>query len=90
MKHIILSIYDCKAEAYDSPVFVQSRGVAIRELTEAVNNPQHRLSKHSSDLTVFEVGTFDFQTGTFELHDAKIALCTLSELKKVDNVTSLN
>lgn len=68
------SIYDTKAEAYLPPFFCSTAGVAIRNFEAAANDQGHQFHKHASDYCLFELGTFDDQTGQLEMLKAPISL----------------
>ena len=60
------SIYDCKAEAWLTPMFFQAKGQAIRSFSDAVNG-ESEFAKHPDDYTLFCLGTFDDSCGEFKL-----------------------
>lgn len=63
MKHNVYSIFDAAAEAYFPPFFLHTEGMAIRGFTDAVNDPESQVGKHPKDYTLFQIGTFDDNTG---------------------------
>lgn len=75
-------VYDSKAEAYNSPFFLKSRGEALRGWSDTVNDPQTMFYKHPSDFTLFEMGEFDENTGEIRIYEAKASLGTALEFKK--------
>lgn len=70
----ILSIYDSKAEAYHTPLFLQSIGQGLRSFGDACNDPQSEFHKHPEDYTLFHLGAFDPRTGKITVLDAPNAL----------------
>lgn len=64
MKTQIFSVYDSKAEAFNTPMFVPSKGQAIRAFSDQVNETGSELNKHPEDYTLFCIGEFDSDTGT--------------------------
>lgn len=64
-KSYAYTVKDTAAEAYLPPFFMQSRGAALRAFADAVKDPQHQFAKHPEDYFLFEMGTFDEQTGIF-------------------------
>ena len=62
MKLKIYSIHDTKAEAYNTPFFQQTHGMAERIFTDESNNPESNLNKHAEDFTLFYLGEFDQNT----------------------------
>jgi hypothetical protein len=69
MKLTICSVKDRAADAYGRPMFVPTTGVAIRSFTDEVNrnDPENQLFNHPDDYDLFSFGTFDDNTGYFEL-----------------------
>lgn len=63
----IFSIYDSKAENFNLPVYLQSTGLAIRTFSDSVLDPKSPFAKHPADYTLFELGTYDDQTSTFDI-----------------------
>lgn len=63
MKHNVYSIYDSAAKAYFPPFFLHTEGMALRGFTDAVNDPNSQVGKHPKDYDLFQIGTFDDNTG---------------------------
>lgn len=83
MKLLAYSVYDEKAAAYLQPFFAPTRGLAIRSFADAVNDETHAFHKHLADYTLFEVGEFEQNLGTFAVMDHAINLgCALNFLHK--------
>lgn len=57
------SVYDSKAMAYLQPFFSESVGSAIRAFGDAANDPNVPFNKHPGDYQLYEIGTFDNNTG---------------------------
>lgn len=63
MKVQFYSVQDKKVGAF-LPVFqMRSRGEAIRSFIDAVNTKDHQMNKHAGDYELFQVATFDDNTG---------------------------
>lgn len=77
----IFSVFDSKAEAFLLPMFMQSRGVAIRSFTAAASDEKHDFSRYAADYTLFELGEFDERSASFKLHSAPVSLGTALEFK---------
>nr|QJB19542.1 MAG: nonstructural protein [Microvirus sp.] len=73
-KKIICTVKDVKAEAYLPPLYVRSKGEAIRSFSDEANNQDTMLGKHPSDYVLFYLGTFCELTGKFELADSPESL----------------
>lgn len=63
MTKTIASIYDTKAEAWSTPLFFNSNAEAIRTFSDVVNNAETQYGRHPEDYILFNIGTFDEQTG---------------------------
>ena len=66
MKLKLFACHDSKAGAFMQPFFFQATGQAIRAFSDTVNDPKTQLNRHPADFTLFELGTFDDQTGEVE------------------------
>jgi len=80
----LFMIWDEKVGIYLAPFIKINKGDAIRTMTEMVNNDQHLFGKNSEDFSLFEVGTFDSETGKIDVFDRKVLICGLWELKSLD------
>lgn len=63
MKQKIFAVYDSKAEAFNTPIFAQSTGVAIRSFAQAANDQTHDFARYGGDFSLFELGEFDLASG---------------------------
>lgn len=59
----MFSVYDSKAEAYLQPFYANTTALAVRMFTSACNNPEQDFNKYAADYTLFEIGTFETDTG---------------------------
>lgn len=75
----VFSIYDEKAHAWLQPFFMDTTGLAIRAITDCVNDPNHQFAKHPADYTFFQIAQFDDHSAEFE--EVKISLGNLVEFK---------
>lgn len=76
----IYSIHDIKASAYMTPFFMQTEGMALRAITDCVNDNGHSFNKHPEDFTLFEMGTFDDNNGQMELLETPRPIAKCIEL----------
>lgn len=74
MKLTVFSIYDSKAESFVQPFFSPTPGTAMRSFEEACNDSETNFSKHAGDYTLYQLGTFEHNTGKFELLETPINL----------------
>lgn len=85
MIHKIFTVYDSKAKAYLPPFFLHATGLAIRAITDCVDDPEHQFYRHPADYTLFECGTFDDEICEFVILQPKITVAALIELKGEDH-----
>ena len=58
------SVYDTVAKVYAPPFYVNTVGEAVRSLANAVNDKNMGdLCKHPKDFILFEIGSWDDNTG---------------------------
>lgn len=84
VKHIC-TVRDVKAEAYLPPIFVRSKGEAIRSFADEVNNQDSMLGKHPADYVLFYLGSFDELTAQFDLTNSPESLGVGTDYVKVSN-----
>lgn len=68
MKLEMVAVYDTKAQAYGTPNFVVSLGIAIRSFADEVNRPDANnvLYRHPDDFVLYHLGSYDDTTATFD------------------------
>jgi hypothetical protein len=81
MIHKIYTVRDNKAESYLPPFYSQSKGTAIRSFSESCNDPNSMFCKYPDDFALFEIGTFDDSSCSFETH-SPVNLGLAREFKK--------
>ena len=62
-KHIIVAVRDRQLNAYMRPFTAQTRGQAIRSFRDEVNRQGSELNTHPEDYELYQLGTFDEETG---------------------------
>ncbi len=75
-------VYDSKVEAYLPPWYQQTTAAGIRAFSDTVMDETTMLSKHPADYTLFEIGTFDQDTGRCEMYEANRNLGCAVEFKE--------
>ena len=85
MKMIVVSIKDRAADAFGRPFYVPSVGVAIRSFQDEVNraSEDNQMYQHPDDFDLYDLGSFDDNTGSFTLHESP-ALLTLGKQVKAE------
>lgn len=79
MIHKMFAIYDSKAEAYNTPFFFSTIGQATRAFTDEISNSRSQLHAHPEDYALFELGSYDDSSATFDLLPAPKSLGLASE-----------
>lgn len=80
----IFTVYDQKVESYFPPFFERSKGAAIRAFEQSINDPSHTFAKYPQDYCLFELGEYDDQHATIDMHPAPVSLGLAIEFTKVD------
>lgn len=70
MKLFIFAVFDDKAKAFMAPFFMPTKPMAVRTFGDCVNDVSHQWGKHPADYNLFCFGTFDVDTGKFEIMPA--------------------
>lgn len=70
----IFTVFDIKAEAYITPFFCSTSGVAVRNFEAAANEEGHAFRRHSADYMLFELGEFDDHTAKITQLKAPLSL----------------
>lgn len=81
----VYTVYDSKAEAYTTPQFYQTKGIAIRAFIEAIKQEDTPFCKYPEDFTLFEVGEFDDSNCAFNLYPTPVSIGKAIEFKSVVN-----
>lgn len=69
----VFSIFDSKAAAFLLPFFQPTVSTAIRSCQKAVRDPDSDFSRFPEDFTLFELGVWDPERGSFSLLEAPIS-----------------
>lgn len=59
----IFAVYDEKAKIFGTPQFMLTEAVAVRTITDLVQDQQSMLAKHPKDYSLYQVGTYDEISG---------------------------
>lgn len=78
----IFSIRDSKSEAYLQPFFSPNVATAMRALESAVADESHQFHQHVEDYALFQLGTFDENTGTIDAQPHPTVVCNLIDLTR--------
>lgn len=81
MIYKVFSIYDNQVGFYRPPFLLSHQELALRAMDEAVHTPDSFIAKVPTAFDLFELGTFDDETGIFISQD-HIKLCRASDFLK--------
>lgn len=83
MKFTLLCLRDLKAEAFLTPFFSPTRGVAFRELSDQLKRggDGNVLASHPEDFDLYELGGFDTDGGRLLVLDNPLLLTNVAPLK---------
>lgn len=80
MKYNVYAINDAKS-CFMQPLCEGSDGEAIRSLEAAASNPGSLLSTHAKDFSLYQIGTYDNQSGVLEPVCPPRHVCDVSSLE---------
>lgn len=72
MKLLAFSVYDVKVSGYAHPFFCSAAGEAARLFGDWVNEGKTPLSKHPEDYRLYQVGSFDMDSGAMASLDVPV------------------
>lgn len=78
----IFSIKDNKAEVFNSPFYMKTKGEALRAFDRTVNDPKTQINEYPKDFDLYVLGTFHSDTGKIKPIDPKHIAEAISFLKK--------
>lgn len=84
----VFSIFDVKADAFNTPFFAPSNGIAIRQFSDLANDPQSTVNRHAADFKLVCIGSYNDQLGLLEA-EAHQSLGFATEYIKQSNVSPL-
>lgn len=70
----VFSIRDSKAGAFSNPWFQVNAEVAVRAFDAMAKDPTTNIGKWPEDYTLFELGVWDPEKGTIQMHDFPVNL----------------
>jgi len=78
----MFAIHDGKINAFMRPFLDQHTGSALRSFEEACTEPTSPFAKFPTDFVLYEVGTFNVETGEIVSYSPKIQLATPIQFTK--------
>lgn len=70
MKLKLYSLRDAKAQIFGTPIAILNDALAERHLHRLTNDPQSGVNHYPKDYDLYELGSFDDQTGKLDLLDS--------------------
>lgn len=84
MKQVVMAMFDKAAGFYGQPFFVSARNLGVRAFRDAVNGKtDDQICKHSSDFELYQLGTFDSESGVFSQGDFPELVARGSDVKEL-------
>lgn len=69
MKHCVCAVWDEKLQSFMRPYYAPKIGGAVRAFSDEVNRAGSEMGQHPEDYTLFELGTWNDEDGTFKAVD---------------------
>ena len=76
----IFAIRDVKAEAFHTPFYAQTKGAAIRTISDYANEKGTPLNQHPEDYMLFHIGAFSEMSGEIRGLEQPEPVITVLEL----------
>lgn len=64
-KYVIVAVRDRALDAFNRPYFAPTTGAAIRAFSDEINRGDSPMNPHAEDYDLFDLGTWDDETGQF-------------------------
>jgi len=75
----VFAIHDGKAKAFQQPFFSVTVGMAIRAFQDHCEDPKTIAHRHPEDFVLYELGTYDDNTGEIVTHNPMSLAATATE-----------
>lgn len=79
----LFAVFDNKAIFYSAPFAESSTAQATRAFSDAITSPNSTLAKHPKDFTLYELGTYDTESGRVESHNQPIHVAHAVEFVRI-------
>ncbi len=76
---MVYSVFDSKVGAFLLPFFSRNRATALRSFTSAVQDSSSDFHRYAGDYTLFEIGEWDPEKGTYTPAEAKFNMGLASQ-----------
>lgn len=81
MQITIFTVKDLKANAFLKPCFFPSNNAFEHAVAACLTEPDHNFLKYSEDFALYELGSFDDNTGKLTTLDQPLHLCSMDHIK---------
>lgn len=88
MSQKVFAIRDVKSDSYGPLVAVASVGIARRTFLEAVRQPNSPLGQYPEDFMLYELGSYDAQSGAIDGLPVPVLVMTAIEALEVRPIES--
>lgn len=88
MKMLVFCLRDSAAECYLEPRLARTRAEIMRSLAEAVRGDSD-IGRHAEHFSLFEVGSWDSDTGLVTSHNSPLLVINAWELKSAPKLEAL-
>lgn len=85
----VFTVFDAKIKAFMSPFYERSIESATRAFDDACNKPDHPFYAHPEDYTLFHLGSYDDQAGSFTCPAAPTAIVKAAQLRRSPSLTPI-
>ena len=86
MEMQVYCVRDAKAEAYLTPFYMVNEAMAMRAISDCIQDENHQFNKHAEDFALYHLGVYSDSTGKFELNDAPVHKINLVDMKAFELV----
>lgn len=73
MQQVIVAVRDTAIDAYNSPFVTAAAGAAVRAFRNEVNNRDSDLHRNATDYELWQLATFDPETGDIHMDRQRLA-----------------
>lgn len=80
---IVCAVRDSALDAFMRPIFVPTTGMAVRSFSDEVKRDESPMSSHPEDYALFELGTFDEESGRMVNLDSPRQLVRGADVKEM-------
>lgn len=82
----VFSLYDSKAKNFGPPFYMQTRGMAVRALSDLVQDNNSMVARHPEDFVLYQVGEYDDATAEFINKNPHELISMASDFKKTNPI----